>query len=316
MSSIAYVTDSNMIQYHRLNGNRSLNFWRPSINMNFSDFHKGDLLFFLAKGTEKGRGLNREKGIVGYGVYEEGDVMPPSLAWKRYQAMNGYNTKEEFFEAICKITKSEEVPGNISCLHLNDVVFFQSPIYLSEVGVKISNQLESYTYIDKEDETATLKILEKAKDVGIDLWSLSFDNPHNDFVFEYTKRNEIVRKIALFLDDDEMDSRDRKNLHKLAYDYLVKMDSEHMDFINGSDTDLCEMDETTTRIYVPLVRNARTKEKDIQKLVGKLHSYKSLIQLDPNNDSVVELHAIVEANLEEGLQQWIENSDIIVEVMN
>lgn len=56
MSSIAYITDSKMIQYHRLNGNRSLNFWRPSVNMNFSDFNKGDLLFFLAKGTEKGKG--------------------------------------------------------------------------------------------------------------------------------------------------------------------------------------------------------------------------------------------------------------------
>lgn len=241
--------------------------------------------------------------------------MPPSLAWKRYQCMNGYNTKDEFFDAIRKITKSEEVPDNISCLHLDEVVFFQSPIYLSEVGVKISNQLESYTYIDKDDDTATLQILEKAKEVGIDLWSLSFDNPHNDFIFEYTKRNEIVRKICAFLEDDSMEEKERRVLHKLAYDYLITMDTEKMDFINGSDTDLCEMSEELTRIFVPLVRNNRTKEQDIQKLIGKLHSYKSLIMLDPNNDSEVELHAIVESNLEDGLVQWIENSNIIVEVM-
>ena len=52
MASIAYITDKKMIEYHRLNGNHSINFWKPSNTKKISDFHNGDLLFFLAKGTE------------------------------------------------------------------------------------------------------------------------------------------------------------------------------------------------------------------------------------------------------------------------
>ena len=53
MSSIAYITDHQMIEYHRLNGNRIINFWKPSTMKKISDFNPGDYLFFLAKGTEK-----------------------------------------------------------------------------------------------------------------------------------------------------------------------------------------------------------------------------------------------------------------------
>ena len=55
MASIAYITDKKMIEYHRLNGNHSINFWKPSNTKKISDFHNGDLLFFLAKGTDKGK---------------------------------------------------------------------------------------------------------------------------------------------------------------------------------------------------------------------------------------------------------------------
>ena len=48
MGSIAYVTDENMLAYHRLCRNQSILFWRLS-NKKFTDFHKGDLLFFFAR---------------------------------------------------------------------------------------------------------------------------------------------------------------------------------------------------------------------------------------------------------------------------
>ena len=69
MASIAYVTDRNMIEYHRINGNRTINFWKPSSQKKMNDFKVGDYLFFLAKGTEKG--ITREKGIIGYGKLEK-----------------------------------------------------------------------------------------------------------------------------------------------------------------------------------------------------------------------------------------------------
>ena len=50
MASIAYITDKKMIEYHRLNGNHSINFWKPSNTKKISDFHNGDLLFFSGEG--------------------------------------------------------------------------------------------------------------------------------------------------------------------------------------------------------------------------------------------------------------------------
>ena len=61
MSSIAYITDSKMLEMHRLNAHKTMNFWRLSNKINFSDFNKGDLVFFLSKDKQHLR--KKEKGI-------------------------------------------------------------------------------------------------------------------------------------------------------------------------------------------------------------------------------------------------------------
>ena len=65
MAAIAYITDSKMLEYHRLNASMTMNFWRLSPLLSFTDFKKGDLLFFLSK--DKNHMRHKEKGIVGYG---------------------------------------------------------------------------------------------------------------------------------------------------------------------------------------------------------------------------------------------------------
>ena len=66
MASIAYVSDQNMLDFHRINGSQEIVFWRLSTKK-FSSFMPGDLLFFLSKAPETIK--NNEKGIVGYGCY-------------------------------------------------------------------------------------------------------------------------------------------------------------------------------------------------------------------------------------------------------
>ena len=46
MASILHVCDADMIEFHRINGNKTINFWRPSPSNRFSNFHLGDYLFF------------------------------------------------------------------------------------------------------------------------------------------------------------------------------------------------------------------------------------------------------------------------------
>ena len=95
MSSIAYVTDQEMIEFHRLCGNSDVNFWRLSARAGFSDFKHGDLLFFYAYGQTK-----RKKGFVGYAHFEGTSRLTLDQMWKRYGTRNGYADRKRLKEAI------------------------------------------------------------------------------------------------------------------------------------------------------------------------------------------------------------------------
>lgn len=193
MSSIAYITDRNMIEFHRLNGNSTISFWRPSAGKRFTDFNHGDLLFFLAKGTElKHTG---EKGIIGYGRFQHSVQHSFRQMWNQYGNLNGYETPEDFKEAILRVSKSKTLPTSLSSLILNEIVFFQAPVYLSEFGMRISNNLESFIYLDKDNPQMTVNILLKANDIGIDAWSSSVSSyAPSSSVFD----NDLARHIIQY----------------------------------------------------------------------------------------------------------------------
>lgn len=178
MSSIAYITDSKLLENHRLYQNKTMNFWRLSTNTNFTDFGIGSLVFFLSKDKEH-LSSKREKGIVGFGRLVNLYVGTPRLMWDRFKQKNGYNTYEEFIIALSRANRDHELPEKLSSLYLENVCFFQSPIYLSELGINISKNVESYVYI-KPDE-AVLKILEYGRS-SQDLWSSS--NKHEQIIAE------------------------------------------------------------------------------------------------------------------------------------
>ena len=164
MAAIAYITDSKMLDHHRLNADTTMNFWRLSPTLSFSNFKVGDLIFFLSK--DKIHMRDGEKGIVGYGRVESLIVNSVNTMWNKFEQENGYNTCDEFKEAILKVSKDHKLPSKISSFYLKDVVFFQAPAYLSEFGMLISNNVESYVYINPEE--IVIKLLEYAKD-NVDL---------------------------------------------------------------------------------------------------------------------------------------------------
>ncbi|MBE6107272.1 MAG: hypothetical protein E7192_01350 [Erysipelotrichaceae bacterium] len=168
MASIAYVTNSQMIEYHRINGNRTMNFWRPSYTKKFADFNEGDYLFFLVKTSPRAK----EKALTGYGRCSKSQTMTFKQMWETYEKENGYDSKEACKEAVLRASKTKTLPEKLNCIYLEDVVFFQSPVYLSEVGIHVNANLESYIYLDKDDAKVTNKILEIASESGVDMWSL------------------------------------------------------------------------------------------------------------------------------------------------
>ncbi len=167
MSAIAYITDPKLLELHRIDRNRTINFWRLSSSNSFSDFTKGDLLFFLSKSKNHAR--NKEKGIVGYGVCDGFVTCSLNTMWQKHGSLNGYQSKKDFKAAICRVAKDHKLPSKISSIYLKEVTFFQSPIYLSDCGMKISNRVESYIYLDPKGKVA-FRVLEQAKGHE-DLWS-------------------------------------------------------------------------------------------------------------------------------------------------
>ena len=55
MSAIAYITNQEMIEFHRLNGNKTINFWRLGNTKKISFLRKEIYYSFYQRGTEKGK---------------------------------------------------------------------------------------------------------------------------------------------------------------------------------------------------------------------------------------------------------------------
>ena len=230
MSAIAYITDSRMLQMHRLNNHKTMNFWRISTNVNFSDFDKGDLVFFLSKDKEHKN--KNEKGIVGFGRLDTIAVGSIKTMWDKYGILNGYRTIEEFKEAIRKVTKDRKLPRKISSFYLVNVTFFQ-PVYLSECGMKISDKVESYIYLKPEE--VTLNLLELSKS-STDLWTNTTSN------IESIQHEE--RLLSLFTCHKKIkDVLVNKTTYNKAFKTLKQFKEENTeyDFVQNSKNELYKL---------------------------------------------------------------------------
>lgn len=269
MSSIAYITDKKMIEFHRLNGNASINFWRPSSSKRFTDFHPGDLLFFLAKGTE--RGPLKEKGLIGYGRYSQAIKLSFKQMWNQYGRLNGYPTEEALKEAILKVSKEKNLAHQFSCLKLTNIVFFQSPVYLSELGLHISSNLESYLYLDKEDPQTTSSILKKAKEVGIDSWtSIVSDNAPSDRVFEEDLiRHILTTKINDLPNHNHKPEDQRKALRLLT---THQKNNPDMHWLNDHKQELFYFEGDHLTITSALISNKTDFNRSLLLMLGKFQA--------------------------------------------
>lgn len=280
MASIAYIADKKMIEFHRINGNRTMNFWRPSNSKKFTDFQEGDLLFFLAKGTERGK--HREKGIVGYGRFDKMQSLSFKQMWKEYETENGYQSESELYEAISKVSKNKKVPKHMNCIYLIDVIFFQSPIYLSELGVHISNKVESYIYMDKDDPQATSKVLNKAKEGGIDMWTvaMSTDYSSQNSTFEVEEIKHQISLIYAKITGSCYSEVEARKAYRVMKNFIRDNIEAGFEFIKGSKDDCVSYEESKIIVALPLLYNSKDRGKKIQFMLGRIECYKRLFQND------------------------------------
>lgn len=263
MASIAYITDQKMLEFHRLNANRTMNFWRLNPKTSFSDFGEGDLVFFLSKDRKDMNG--KEKGITGFGIVSSIHQSSVDYMWRRYRKENGYNSIEEFREAITKVSRNDTLPEKISSLYLEEVTFFQAPIYLSECGMNISPKVESYIYI--RDEEVVLKLLNYA--IGaIDIWS------SRDGAREMVERQRILRGMSFvqrqISDPQYDDRRSRRAFRKMRR--FIESHPEYS-FVGASKTDVYTFKDD--ELYVVLYYE---KGMDVRAVLGQAQLYHHYFQ--------------------------------------
>ncbi|NLZ75061.1 MAG: hypothetical protein GX914_00990 [Erysipelotrichia bacterium] len=259
MAAIAYVTDEKMIEYHRVNGSNSIVFWRLSTK-NFSDFNIGDLLFFLSR--DNATKTRKEKGLVGYGRFMGSSSMSISTMWRKHKTKTGYISKKDLYEAIDKSKKIKEMPEKINCLVLDRVVFFRSPIYLSDLGYEIPSNLESFTYVDKHEGKQTLRILEEAQKIGLDLWSSiqseADESSFNQQLMQY-KIATIMESLGI---EDEITKQYYKKIDKKhSIDNHLWINNRHIGFINFGKPNI---------LYYLFQTNIRDSTENYYRMIGQL----------------------------------------------
>ena len=266
MSSIAYVADEKMIEYHRLFGSRNINFWRLSSQKRFKDFKKGDLLFFYTRSEH-----SKKKGFVGYAHYHSTEKMSLKKMWKKYEQKNGYDNFEQLKDAIQTAARDNQIPNEMNCLYLTDVVFFVAPIYPEDVGIHISPKLESYCYLDQNDPQVTVRLLKLAEKVGIDIWSAA-QSKESQGVFRKDEIRHHLAVCAKEIGTSGLTQTETKKANK-----LVKSLDDSFEWIRGSENDYVRMDERDLTIAIPFVFNQKDYEMRRLELMGKLTLYKLYI---------------------------------------
>lgn len=267
MSSIAYVADEKMIEYHRLFGSHEINFWRLSSQKRFKDFKKGDLLFFYAR-----TGYSKKKGFVGYAHYESTERMSLQRMWKKYEQKNGYVSFEALKEAIQNAARDNQIPEQMDCLHLSDVVFFVAPIYPEDIGIHISPKLESYCYLDQDDPQVTVRLLKEAEKVGIDLWSAA-QSAKSAAIFRQDEIRHHLAVCAKEIGEINFNKNEKAKAKKLIKSKL----DDAFEKIRGSEFDCVKINEQSITIATPFVSQQKDYQMRKLELVGKLTLYRRYV---------------------------------------
>ena len=201
------------------------------------------------------------------------------------------------FFHLFNYTKSKTLSPLFSCLTLKDVVFFQTPVYPREIGINISNSLESYIYPDKEDIRATAKILLKANEVGIDVWTAVVSHHAMDAtVFDEDLIRHVLR-VALERVKDSFDTIREANRTTRVLNQFRELtkNQDEMEWVDSRKHEMLKFDSEGVTLTLALVslkqdlwrktmyligKTALVKQESTQNLQGKLKRLKIQVLVD------------------------------------
>ncbi len=290
MSSIAYFFDKKTIEFYRLNGSKTMNIYRPLNAKKIINFNEGDYMFFYVK---EDKNYFNENGIIGYGHFKKSQVMTCRQMWSTFEEANGFNTYEEMIEAIKKTTKDKKVPTKLNSLYLEDVVFFQNPITFDEVNIEYSTRIESFINISNPQTIS--KIFNKAKERGMDLWSLVInDEEEKETYFD----EEDVKHILFSVCDKlrlELTSWEKRKAKKILREHQIK--NPEIKNIKGNKVEGYSYSKNTLKLYLPM--SDHLENNSTQMLYGHASLIKSLFKKECNKNIELIIKFISEDSVED-----------------
>ncbi len=196
MSSVAYILDDKILEFHRYQGNRCINFWRLSLQ-GFERFDVGDFMFFVDK--RKNHPVTQEKGIIGFGRATAIRAMSPQFLWNTYETENGFPSKEQFYEALVNAASIHKIPNQIQSIYLEDVTYFKDAVYLSEISSDLVQKLDNGIYLEDKGIDLSLRVIEKGIEIGLDPW-VELTNPSEKpliTIIDEAKVGEVLNSIKI-----------------------------------------------------------------------------------------------------------------------
>ncbi|MBR5678891.1 MAG: HNH endonuclease [Paludibacteraceae bacterium] len=140
MSFIIAPTDLEWFDFQRQNNfNENINFWTPT-DWHFKSIRLGDRVAFKMKGAGAAR-------IGGYGTFLEYKFQSVDDAWREFGRRNGFNDKDALIRGV-GLHNTFSPDSGIGCLVLGDVVFFDTPVLLSDYGFDFSTNIVKYKKYD------------------------------------------------------------------------------------------------------------------------------------------------------------------------
>ena len=154
-NSNAHIFRTNPNWFYFLKHNNvtsKINFWRKDTKA-ISNIHKNDRIYFLRKKTKEYPKI----AIIGMATFEKYAIMSPKEAWYTFKTNNGCQNINELLSNFPENTKE------IGCIILNNIIYFENEIYLSDANISFSRKIQSRKPLTYLEESNILNLMNGVK---------------------------------------------------------------------------------------------------------------------------------------------------------
>lgn len=159
------------------------------------------------------------------------------------------------------------------CLYLENIIFFQAPVYLSEVDKKISKQIESYIYLDQDISDTSWKILQKAKVIGTDMWATLVEQ--RNYAIDQDADLMLIQTLYESIHTNTYTVYEKQRIAQFVKQYKKTANGT---FLANSCDDFFLLEDEYIHIYLPCLTTMKTWKKHLMIAISRAVMYQNKLQ--------------------------------------